>query len=151
MTTGMSRVFSSALSWGQNLLAPEIRQVEIEQDEVRAMFPGQLEAQLPHHGRQQGDRRPAFEEALDELADAPPDLVVLDFHMPGGGGPAVLDKIRGDPGLADTPVLLVSGTLESLDRDWAEKVGADEHLSKPFPVETFKETVRGLLNRRGHS
>jgi CheY-like chemotaxis protein len=97
------------------------------------------------------------EEALDELAAAPPDLVVLDFHMPGGGGPAVLDKIRGDPGLAETPVLLVSGTLESLDRDWAEKVGADEHLSKPFPVETFKgdrsrtlESSRRLVNMRVH-
>lgn len=81
----------------------------------------------------------------EELARERPDLVVLDLHMPGPDGLAILKGIRSDPAFAATRVLLLSGEKEALDPDWAEKVGADGHLPKPFAVGTLEASVRALL------
>jgi CheY-like chemotaxis protein len=86
------------------------------------------------------------EAALDELPRSHPDLVILDMHMPGIDGLAVLDRIRRDPTLATTRVVLLSGDANALEDDWSERVGADAHLPKPFTVDALSETVRSLLN-----
>lgn len=84
--------------------------------------------------------------ALDALAEEPADLVILDLHMPGPGGLEVLDHIRGDPALAHTRVLLLSGKTEALDGGWHERVGADAHLPKPFAVGDLRASVQDLLS-----
>ena len=81
---------------------------------------------------------------LDEVARAKPDLLILDVHMPGGGGVEALRSIRGDAELAEMPVLLLSGSVE-LPQDWPAGVGADAHLPKPFPIDDLHSTVRSLL------
>lgn len=86
---------------------------------------------------------------LEALASRQPDLVVLDLHMPGPNGLAILDSIRANPELASTRVLLLSGERDALDEDWAEKVGADAHLPKPFAVRTLEASVRSLLGEEG--
>lgn len=82
---------------------------------------------------------------LDAFANDSPDLVILDVHMPGGGGLEALNAIRSDPERNRTPVLLLSGSVEALDADWAEKVGADAHLPKPFPIDELNAKVASLL------
>jgi CheY-like chemotaxis protein len=82
---------------------------------------------------------------LDAVADFKPDLLILDVHMPGGGGIEALGRIRSNPACNGTRVLLLSGSMEALDADWAARVGADDHLPKPFPVEDLKSKVRALL------
>jgi CheY-like chemotaxis protein len=86
------------------------------------------------------------EDALQQIAEAHPDLVILDVHMPRVDGPGVLERIRNDPALADTRVLLVSGAAEALDERGAKAVGADAHMTKPFVVEAFKDKVRALVS-----
>jgi CheY-like chemotaxis protein len=83
--------------------------------------------------------------ALDELARNRLDLVILDVEMPGLDGLTVLKRIRGDPALAGTRVLLLSGAKEALDVRWSEQVGADAHLSKPFAVGALGAAVQSLL------
>jgi CheY-like chemotaxis protein len=85
--------------------------------------------------------------ALDELARGAPDLVILDVHMPGIDGLTILKTIRGDPALAATRVVLLSGASAALDADWSERVGADAHLAKPFTLSALEETVQSLLDR----
>jgi CheY-like chemotaxis protein len=82
---------------------------------------------------------------LDAFANGRPDLVILDVHMPGGGGLEALKAIRGDRERGATPVLLLSGSMEALDADWAERVGADAHLPKPFPIDQLNAKVSSLL------
>jgi CheY-like chemotaxis protein len=65
--------------------------------------------------------------------------------MPGEAGIAALRQIRSDPDCNGTRVLLLSGSVEALDADWAAKVGADDHLPKPFRAEDLKSKVRALL------
>jgi two-component system response regulator MtrA len=83
--------------------------------------------------------------ALDKLTAIRPDLAILDVQMPGVDGLVVLGHIREDPRLAETRVLLLSGSKEALDDDWGRRVGADAHLAKPFPVEELSAAVRSLL------
>ena len=87
------------------------------------------------------------EEALAELDGSPPDLVVTDLYMPGGGAVPVIERLRGDPDLAAIPVLLVSGSAEALSARGAESVGADAHLAKPFRADELRQSIRDLLSR----
>ena len=82
---------------------------------------------------------------FDQVAEAKPAVLILDVHMPGEGGIAALRKIRSDPALSGTRVLLLSGSVEALDADWASKVGADDHLPKPFQVADLRDKVRTLI------
>ncbi len=85
--------------------------------------------------------------ALNALAEDPADLVILDLHVPGIDGLAILQTIRSDPALAGTRVLLVTGDSAALEADWGRQQGADAHLSKPFTLDALKDTVRALLTR----
>ena len=81
---------------------------------------------------------------LDEIARAKPDLLILDVHMPGGGGIQALRTIRSDPDLEALRVLLLSGTVDMVS-DWPTDIGADARLPKPFPVDDLRQTVSSLL------
>jgi CheY-like chemotaxis protein len=81
---------------------------------------------------------------LEQVSHGPPDLVILDVQMPGGGGLEALRAIRTDPASGGVPVLLLSGSVD-LEVDLASKVGADAQLPKPFPIDEFRDTVGSLL------
>jgi CheY-like chemotaxis protein len=81
---------------------------------------------------------------LEEVARERPDLLILDVHMPGGGGVEALRSIRGNPELAGLRVLLLSGSVD-MAMDWSSQVGADAHLPKPCPIDDLNSTVRSLL------
>jgi len=82
-------------------------------------------------------------EAIESLAEAAPDLVIADVHMPGADGYEVAERVRDErPG---TPVLLLAGTFEVFDQERADAVGASAHLKKPFDSQELLRRVRELL------
>lgn len=85
--------------------------------------------------------------ALGFLAEAAPQLVILDVHVPGdGGGMGILGHIRQSPMLSDVRVLLVTGVVEAFDDvNWGKKVGADGHVLKPFEMQGLRDAVRAVL------
>src|SRR3989304_3953795 len=68
--------------------------------------------------------------ALKRAKEARPDLIMADVAMPGKNGYEVCEAIKNDPSLSSTPVLLLAGTFEPLDRHEAERVGADDPTAK---------------------
>jgi two-component system, OmpR family, response regulator MprA len=84
------------------------------------------------------------QEVLDAVAREKPDLLILDVHMPGGGGIEALRSIRGNSEFTEMPVILLSGSVD-MATSWASEVGADAHLPKPFPIDELHSTVRSLL------
>lgn len=82
-------------------------------------------------------------QALQKLEDAAPQLLVVDFMMPGMNGAELARAIRARPEYADLPVLLVSGAPVSALGPY--RTAYDVFLRKPFRLEQFLETVRGLL------
>lgn len=102
-------------------------------------------------------------EAEDRLAKERFDLVVLDLYMPGMNGYEVLRRLRRHPEKlspawktpSDVRVLVISGEAGVDGLAFAERIGADACLSKPFDVsevqrraaELWAETARGARDR----
>jgi CheY-like chemotaxis protein len=84
-------------------------------------------------------------EALEKVKVLRPDLVLADVSMPGLNGYELCGRIKADPDLAATPVVLMSGIAEPLDEDGARDAGCDGHLVKPFGTELLIRTVRELI------
>ena len=83
--------------------------------------------------------------ALARLADFSPDLVLLDIMLPGRSGYDVCASIRGDPGLADTRVLMLTARGSNSDEARGRACGADDYLTKPFATQELVSRVRALL------
>lgn len=85
---------------------------------------------------------------LEALVQPPlPDVVLLDLFMPGVDGRAVLESMRSDGGLADIPVILITGAVPSAT-DFPPR-GAYQHLiQKPFNLNDVAEAVRTWADRR---
>jgi DNA-binding response OmpR family regulator len=83
-------------------------------------------------------------DALTEHARARPDLMILDWILPGLDGLAVLRQVRQSAG---TPVLMLTARGEEADRVIGLEVGADDYLTKPFSMRELLARVHALLRR----
>ena len=83
--------------------------------------------------------------AMDAVRAFRPDVVLADVFMPGCSGYEVCERIKGDPELSHTPVILLVGTFEPFDESEAVRAGCDAHLTKPFDTSEMIETVRSLV------
>jgi CheY-like chemotaxis protein len=81
------------------------------------------------------------EQALNLARQTTPDLILLDRNMPGGmSGDETLSALRAEPGLANVPVLILSG--EPIEPGELRNLGADGAVLKPFDVMALVETIR---------
>ena len=84
------------------------------------------------------------ETALANLSSRTPDVVVLDWMLPGIDGLEVLRRLRQTSAL---PVLMLTARSEEIDRVIGLEVGADDYLTKPFGARELIARVRALLRR----
>jgi DNA-binding response OmpR family regulator len=84
------------------------------------------------------------EQGLAAHASDPPDLVVLDWMLPGIDGLEVLRRLRTE---ATTPVLMLTARGEEIDRVIGLELGADDYLPKPFGIRELLARIRALLRR----
>ena len=84
-------------------------------------------------------------DAVDAVRDRRPDLVILDVMLPGKSGFDILQEIRGDEEVADTPVLMLTARGQDKDREMAERAGASRYMTKPFSNAEVLEAVRDLV------
>ena len=87
-------------------------------------------------------------EGLALALQAPPDLVLLDLHMPGMDGFQVLQRLREDEATRAVPVCAVSANALRPDIEAALQAGFAAYLTKPIQLDTLSDTVRRLLDRR---
>jgi two-component system, OmpR family, response regulator MprA len=85
--------------------------------------------------------------ALDRVAQAPPDAVILDVSMPQMSGLEVCRRLRANGDR--TPVLMLTARDEVTDRVAGLDAGADDYLTKPFALEELLARLRALLRRTG--
>ena len=83
--------------------------------------------------------------ALELVAEAPPDCVLLDVMMPNMSGIEVLNCLKENPSTSSIPVILV--TAKSRDEDVLSgyKEGADYYITKPFSAQQLLYGVRLVL------
>lgn len=84
--------------------------------------------------------------AIERLALAPCDLVMLDLNMPDVHGLEVLDFIRRHERFRATPVVVLTTRGDDESRIAAERAGATLYLTKPFAPDELAPAVRRLLD-----
>ena len=89
------------------------------------------------------------EAALAQVAEATPDLVLLDIMMPLMNGYAVIARVRGQLGLTKLPIIIMSAKGETESKDLARDLGADDYLTKPFVPAVLKAKINALLEPLG--
>lgn len=87
------------------------------------------------------------EAALVAVAEARPDLVVLDWMLPHVSGLEVCRQIRRKADTRDLPVILLTARGEESDRIRGLEVGADDYVAKPFSPSELIARVRAVLRR----
>lgn len=86
-----------------------------------------------------------------ELADShSPDLVVLDMMLPKRSGFLVMERLKKGKKKEDPPrVIMITGNQGSRHRVYAESLGVDLYLTKPFRMDRLMEALRNLLGSAG--
>ena len=80
-------------------------------------------------------------EALKMIQEQKPDLVIMDILMPGMDGLTVCTQVKADPATAGIPVLILTIIDYELNRRFAENLGADGYITKPFTADQLKQAV----------
>jgi CheY-like chemotaxis protein len=83
------------------------------------------------------------QEAIDQILEFAPDIVLADVFMPGRTGYEVCEYVKTNEKLKHIPVMLLVGSFEPFDEAEARRVGADDILTKPF------QSIRRLIDRVG--
>lgn len=87
------------------------------------------------------------EQAIEALAEEPPDLVLLDWMLPHLSGIEVCRRIRRAPETRDLPIIMLTAKGEEADRIRGLDTGADDYVTKPFSPAELIARVRALLRR----
>jgi two-component system, OmpR family, response regulator RpaA len=86
-------------------------------------------------------------EALRQVEQNPPDLVLLDIEMPGMDGLRFCQELRSNPRFAAMPVIFMSVRSELTDKLAAYEAGADDYLVKPFDMLELTARLQAVLRR----
>lgn len=87
------------------------------------------------------------DDAYDLILENNPDISILDWMMPNSSGISVCRKVRSNPNIKDTPIIILSARGEDVDASHGLSSGADDYITKPFsPVELIAR-VNSLLRR----
>ncbi len=84
--------------------------------------------------------------AMDLAESFAPDLVILDAMLPKRSGFLVLEKLKGTRNGAKPLVIMITGNQGSRHKAWAQSLGVDEYLNKPFSMDKLLELAEKLLN-----
>lgn len=76
-----------------------------------------------------------------------PSLIILDVMMPDVDGYTVAQRVRLNPELKNTPILMLTALSQLNDKVRGFDIGVDDYLVKPFEMEELKVRVRALLKR----
>jgi len=89
-----------------------------------------------------GDRADA------RLKEATPDLVLLDWVLPGLSGIELCRRLRRAPATKTLPVILLTARSDEMDKVCGLEMGADDYVTKPFSVNELLARAAALLRRR---
>ncbi len=88
------------------------------------------------------------EEAMHSLRGALPDLILLDWMLPGLPGVDFARRIRGDQRLKDIPIIMLTARAEERDKVLGLETGADDYITKPFSPKELMARIKAVLRRR---
>jgi two-component system phosphate regulon response regulator PhoB len=88
------------------------------------------------------------EQAQHAIGGALPDLVLLDWMLPGESGLALAKRWRSDPRTRELPIIMLTARAEEGDKIVGLDAGADDYLTKPFSTKELLARIRAVLRRK---
>jgi two-component system phosphate regulon response regulator PhoB len=88
------------------------------------------------------------EEASKVLAEVLPDVVLLDWMLPGQSGLALARKLRSDARTKELPIIFITARAEEADKIAGLEAGGDDYVTKPFSPRELVARIRAVLRRR---
>lgn len=88
------------------------------------------------------------EEAEALIAHNIPDLILLDWMLPGRSGPQFAQKIRATDRTKDIPIIMLTARTDEQDRVTGLEIGADDYMVKPFSPRELVARIKAVLRRR---
>ena len=88
------------------------------------------------------------EAAHRALRDRLPDLLLLDWMLPGQSGLALAKQLRADPRTRELPIIMVTARSEEADRVAGLEAWVDDYVTKPFSPRELKARIKSVLRRR---
>jgi DNA-binding response OmpR family regulator len=85
--------------------------------------------------------------ALDQLAERPPDLVLLDLNLPDVDGLSLCREMRRNEATRRVPIVMLTARVEERDKLLGFELGADDYLTKPFSMKELLARVAAHLRR----
>jgi two-component system phosphate regulon response regulator PhoB len=93
-------------------------------------------------------RAASAEEAEAAIRAALPDVLVLDWMLPGESGLAFARRLRSDERTRDLPILMLTARAMEQDKVSGLEAGADDYLTKPFSPKELAARIKAVLRRR---
>lgn len=87
------------------------------------------------------------QEARLQIADGRPDLILMDWMMPGVTGVELTRELKGAAQTRDIPVIMVTARAEEEDRVRGLNIGCDDYVSKPFSFPELIARIQAVLRR----
>ncbi len=85
------------------------------------------------------------QEGVEAARRERPDLIIMDWCMPRMDGIEATRQIKGDPGLAHIPVLMLTSKGQETDEETARAAGVARYVTKPFHISRLREIVDDML------
>ena len=84
------------------------------------------------------------EELRQQLSSGRADLILLDIQLPGEDGITIARRLRAD---RNTPIIMMTGRDDIVDRVVGLEIGADDYVTKPFDLRELRARVRAVMRR----
>jgi len=85
--------------------------------------------------------------ALSAISDTPPDLILLDWMLPGMTGLELARRLRSEERTAEVPIIMLTARGEEVDRVNGLEAGVDDYVVKPFSTRELIARIKAVLRR----
>jgi two-component system, OmpR family, phosphate regulon response regulator PhoB len=93
-------------------------------------------------------RTASVREATQAVADALPDVILLDWMLPDGAGPAFARRMRADARTREVPIIMLTARAGDDDKVAGLESGVDDYVTKPFSPRELEARIQAVLRRR---
>ena len=97
------------------------------------------------------DRAFQADEATQLIRQTMPDLIILDWMLPGKSGVQFAKELRANEATAMVPILMLTAKSEEADKVLGLDSGADDYMTKPFSTKELMARVKALLRRHSRA
>jgi chemosensory pili system protein ChpA (sensor histidine kinase/response regulator) len=84
-------------------------------------------------------------DALEQLLDIVPAVMLVDIEMPRMDGFDLSRNVRADPRLKDVPIIMITSRIADKHRNYATEIGVNHYLGKPYDEEELLGLIAGYV------